>query len=74
VKILFNSSTHVVDLLINIVRLLNYFSMLTTEKERGGYMGVIGLVWGLGAILGPVVGGGFSTSSATWRWSFYINL
>ena len=31
--------------------------MLTAEKERGAYMGVIGLVWGLGAILGPVVGG-----------------
>lgn len=37
-------------------------------------MSGIGLVWGVGAILGPVVGGTFSTSSATWRWSFYINL
>lgn len=23
---------------------------------------------------GPIVGGGFSESSATWRWAFYINL
>jgi MFS family permease len=37
-------------------------------------MSGIGLVWGVGAILGPVVGGAFSISSATWRWSFYINL
>jgi MFS family permease len=32
------------------------------------------LSWGTGAILGPVVGGGFSDSGATWRWAFYINL
>ena len=25
-------------------------------------------------MLGPVVGGGFADSSATWRWAFYINL
>lgn len=54
--------------------ILNYFSICTSEKERGRYMSGIGLVWGLGAILGPVVGGAFSISAATWRWSFYINL
>lgn len=31
-----------------------------------------GLVWGLGTVLGPVVGGGFELY--TWRWAFYINL
>ena len=31
-----------------------------------------GLTWGLGAVLGPVIGGAFET--ATWRWAFYINL
>lgn len=31
-----------------------------------------GLVWGLGTVLGPVVGGGFE--KVTWRWAFYINL
>lgn len=55
-------------------RILNYFSLCTTNKERGRYVSGIGLVWGVGAILGPVVGGSFSDSSATWRWSFYINL
>ena len=30
--------------------------------------------WGLGAVLGPVIGGAFAVSSATWRWAFYINL
>ncbi|KAF1980730.1 MFS general substrate transporter [Aulographum hederae CBS 113979] len=37
-------------------------------------MALTGLVWGLGCILGPLIGGGFSDSSATWRWAFYINL
>ncbi|KFY25267.1 hypothetical protein V493_04729 [Pseudogymnoascus sp. VKM F-4281 (FW-2241)] len=53
---------------------LNYFSLCTSEKERGRYISGIGVVWGTGAVLGPVVGGAFSTSAATWRWAFYINL
>ncbi|PGH28822.1 hypothetical protein GX50_08434 [[Emmonsia] crescens] len=53
---------------------LNYFSAMTTRHERGAYLSSIGFCWGLGAILGPVVGGGFSDSAATWRWGFYINL
>ncbi|RDW78580.1 uncharacterized protein DSM5745_05432 [Aspergillus mulundensis] len=53
---------------------LNHFSAMTTRQERGTYLTGTGFVWGLGAILGPVVGGGFSDSSATWRWGFYINL
>ncbi|KAF2167844.1 hypothetical protein M409DRAFT_53803 [Zasmidium cellare ATCC 36951] len=53
---------------------LNYFSVCTTNKERGTYIAGVGFIWGLGSILGPVIGGAFSISSATWRWSFYINL
>ncbi|KAL5360439.1 major facilitator superfamily domain-containing protein [Aspergillus floccosus] len=53
---------------------LNYFAVMTVEKERGLYMALIGVSWGLGAVLGPVIGGAFSVSSATWRWAFYINL
>jgi MFS family permease len=53
---------------------LNYFSSLTAEEERGLYVSGIGFVWGLGAVLGPVIGGAFSVSPATWRWAFYINL
>ncbi|KAF2802153.1 MFS general substrate transporter [Mytilinidion resinicola] len=56
------------------IGLLNYITLLTTALERGRYMSGIGLVWGVGAILGPVVGGAFSSSAATWRWGFYINL
>ncbi|MCJ1391057.1 hypothetical protein MMC18_003918, partial [Xylographa bjoerkii] len=53
---------------------INMVSTLTTEAERPVYLGFIGLTWGIGTILGPVVGGAFADSSATWRWSFYINL
>ncbi|KAH8800234.1 MFS drug efflux transporter [Xylogone sp. PMI_703] len=53
---------------------LNFISAMSTPQERGAYVTGIGFVWGLGAVLGPVIGGAFSQSSATWRWGFYINL
>ncbi|KAK1574457.1 major facilitator superfamily domain-containing protein [Colletotrichum navitas] len=46
----------------------------TTIQERPMYLACIGLTWGLGTILGPLVGGAFADSDATWRWAFYINL
>ncbi|TRX96508.1 hypothetical protein FHL15_002780 [Xylaria flabelliformis] len=49
-------------------------SVQTTEQERPVYLGFTGLAWGLGTILGPIIGGSFTNSSATWRWSFYLNL
>jgi MFS family permease len=53
---------------------LTYNSIFTSIKERPIYNAAIGLCWGIGAILGPVIGGGFAESRATWRWAFYINL
>ncbi|KAF1990826.1 MFS general substrate transporter [Aulographum hederae CBS 113979] len=53
---------------------MNYVSVLTTMEERAAYMSGNAVLWGIGSVLGPVVGGVFATSSATWRWSFYINL
>ncbi|KAK2038570.1 MFS general substrate transporter [Colletotrichum somersetense] len=46
----------------------------TTIQERPMYLACIGLTWGLGTILGPLIGGAFADSDATWRWAFYINL
>jgi len=33
-----------------------------------------GAMWGLGTVLGPVVGGAFTTGHGGWRWAFYVNL
>ncbi|KAH8653989.1 major facilitator superfamily domain-containing protein [Tricladium varicosporioides] len=46
----------------------------TTMHERPIYVGSTGLTWGLGTVLGPIIGGAFTDSSAGWRWAFYINL
>jgi hypothetical protein len=56
------------------LRALTYISVFTPLKSRPLYNALIGLCWGTGCILGPLIGGGFAVSSATWRWAFYINL
>ncbi|KAI8954506.1 MFS general substrate transporter [Xylaria longipes] len=53
---------------------LQYLTLMTGDKERGFYLSLVGAFWGLGAVLGPIIGGAFAQSSATWRWAFYINL
>jgi len=49
-------------------RALNILTGLTTEHERPVYMSLLGVCWGVGTILGPVIGGAFAGGSATWRW------
>lgn len=46
----------------------------TTMSERPLYIACTGFTWGLGIVLGPVIGGAFSESAVGWRWAFYINL
>lgn len=54
--------------LLTLARALTYLSALGSPNKLAIYNALIGVCWGTGAILGPVVGGAFSTSSATWRW------
>ncbi|KAH8692506.1 major facilitator superfamily transporter [Phaeosphaeriaceae sp. PMI808] len=53
---------------------LSYVSVLSNDQEKPAYLAGSTAVWGLGSVLGPVVGGAFAASSATWRWGFYVNL
>ncbi|KAK0385481.1 hypothetical protein NLU13_6661 [Sarocladium strictum] len=53
---------------------LTYVSVLCDQQEKPAYLAGSTVVWGVGSVLGPVVGGAFAGSSATWRWGFYINL
>ena len=41
--------------------------------KRPTYQGLFGAVFGVSSVLGPILGGVF-TSQVTWRWCFYINL
>ena len=42
-------------------------------RERGKYMGIMGGVFGLSSVLGPLLGG-FFTDGPGWRWALWFNL
>jgi EmrB/QacA subfamily drug resistance transporter len=46
---------------------------LYTPAERGKYQGLFGAVFGVSAIVGPLLGG-FLTEHASWHWIFFINI
>jgi EmrB/QacA subfamily drug resistance transporter len=46
---------------------------LFSPKERGRYQGLFGAVFGVAAVIGPLLGG-WLTDNASWHWIFYVNL
>ncbi|RJE23811.1 resistance protein [Aspergillus sclerotialis] len=57
-----------INTLIDIV-----ISDLVPLRERGNYVAIMGVVWTVGSVVGPVIGGAFA-QNVSWRWVFYINL
>ncbi|QGU06882.1 Multidrug resistance protein 3 [Corynebacterium occultum] len=46
---------------------------VTTPRERGKYMGIMGSVFGVSSVAGPVLGGWF-TDGPGWRWGLWFNV
>src|SRR6187431_1882860 len=46
---------------------------IVPPRERGRYMGLIGSVFGVASVAGPLLGG-FLVDNLSWRWVFYVNL
>ncbi|MDX6535444.1 MAG: hypothetical protein QOF68_3188 [Gaiellales bacterium] len=46
---------------------------IVPPRERGRYMGLIGAVFAVASVAGPLLGG-FLVDSLSWRWVFYVNM
>ena len=46
---------------------------IVPPRDRGRYMGLIGSVFAVASVAGPLLGG-FLVESLDWRWVFYVNL
>ncbi|USP74923.1 MFS general substrate transporter [Curvularia clavata] len=48
-------------------------AFIARPESRPAYTGLLGATYGMASVIGPLVGG-FFTTDVTWRWCFYINL
>jgi len=46
---------------------------VVSARERGKYMGIMGGVFAIASVAGPLLGG-WITESVGWRWAFWINI
>ena len=46
---------------------------IVPPRERGRYMGLIGGVFAVASVAGPLLGG-FFVDNLSWRWVFYVNM
>lgn len=46
---------------------------IVPAKERGKYMGPMGALFGVSAVIGPLLGG-WLTEGPGWRWTFWVNV
>jgi EmrB/QacA subfamily drug resistance transporter len=46
---------------------------IVPPRERGRYMGLIGSVFAVASVAGPLLGG-FFVEALSWRWVFYVNM
>jgi EmrB/QacA subfamily drug resistance transporter len=46
---------------------------IVPPRERGRYMGLIGSVFAVASVAGPLLGG-FFVDQVSWRWVFYVNM
>lgn len=46
---------------------------VVSARDRGRYMGIMGAVFGLSSVLGPLLGG-FFTDGPGWRWALWFNV